>query len=57
MWKSPVSLCIDNIEEYKEVRVREFMMVQDLSDPVVKNVMASRTWNARVEVNEMEEQL
>ena len=48
-------------EEYKVVIVREFMMVRDSSDPVVKNALpgkkASRKWNARAEVDEMEERL
>ena len=43
------------------MRVQEFMMVQDWSDPLVKNDLlekkASRKWNARAEVDEMEEWL
>ena len=46
-------------EEYKVVRVWEFMMVWDSSDPVVKNALpekkASQKWNTRAEVDEMEE--
>uniref|UniRef100_UPI00358F4A9D uncharacterized protein n=1 Tax=Myxine glutinosa TaxID=7769 RepID=UPI00358F4A9D len=48
-------------EEFKVVRVREFMMLRDSRDAVVRNALperkGSRKWNARAEVDEMEERL
>ncbi len=48
-------------DEFKVVRVQEFMMLRDSSDAVVKNALpekkGSRKWNARAEVDEMEERL
>ena len=47
-------------KEYKVVRVQDFVMVRDLSDTLLKNAppeKTSRKWNARPEVDEMEERL